>query len=87
MWGSRVAGSYLFIHSGFRPSDSHGSFIPSIFIYLLFYLFFILETTAERKESMGGDNTLEPISRQVTSTTATTGGRSCEDGMFDPEPV
>lgn len=36
---------------------------------------------------MGGDNTLEPISRQVTNTTATTGGRSCEDGMLDPEPV
>lgn len=38
MWGSS-AGSYLFIHSGFRSSDSHGSFIPSIFIYLLFIYF------------------------------------------------
>lgn len=36
---------------------------------------------------MGGDGTLEPLSRQVTNTTATTGRRSYEDGMLDPESV
>lgn len=33
---------------------------------------------------MGGDETLEPLSRQITSATATTGGRSCEEGMSPP---
>lgn len=39
---------------------------------------------------MGGDESLEPLSRQFTSTsaaTATTGGHSYEDGMLNAEPI
>lgn len=39
---------------------------------------------------MGGDGDLEPLSREITSAsgvTATTGGHSYEEGIFNPQLV
>lgn len=81
----------LFIHSFSFPVSQQSRFFRPINLCLFAFYFLVLfslqTTRAERKESMGGDDTLESLSRQVTSTTATTGGRSCEDGMLDPEPL